>query len=127
LYAVMELERPMLFRRLGDALIALGAVIGIGAIVGYELDLIPTLPPVVLKLVIYKLIFAGGVGLLVGGAFIRRLALRNPYVGKDDKRGSFTQSSLGDGPIGSLGEQVDAAQIRPLPGTAARIERDDTE
>lgn len=117
----------MLFRRLGDALLAFGAVIGIGAIVGYELDVIPTLPPIVLKLVIYKLILAGGIGLLVVGGFIRRLALRNPYVDEGNKRESFTQRPLGERPIGSLGEQVDAAQIRPLPGTAARIEREDTE
>lgn len=63
-------------RRFGDLLLGLGLVVGIGAIVGYELDIIPSLPPAVLKLVLYKLIFAGGVGLLVAGAFIRRLASR---------------------------------------------------
>jgi uncharacterized membrane protein YedE/YeeE len=63
-------------RRFGDFLLGLGLVVGIGAIVGYELDIIPTLPPAVLKLVLYKLIFVGGVGLLVAGAFIRRLAGR---------------------------------------------------
>lgn len=63
-------------RRIGDFLLGLGLVVGIGAIVGYELDVIPSLPPAVLKLVLYKLIFVGGVGLLVAGAFIRRLAGR---------------------------------------------------
>ncbi|MDP9203970.1 MAG: hypothetical protein M3P12_00745 [Gemmatimonadota bacterium] len=63
-------------RRFGDLLLGLGVVVGIGAIVGYELDIIPTLPPAVLKLVLYKLIFVGGLGLLVAGAFIRRLATR---------------------------------------------------
>jgi hypothetical protein len=63
-------------RRIGDLLLGLGLVVGIGAIVGYELDIIPALPPAVLKLVLYKLIFVGGVGLLVAGAFIRRLASR---------------------------------------------------
>jgi uncharacterized membrane protein YedE/YeeE len=63
-------------RRFGDILLGLGLVFGIGAIVGYELDIIPTLPPAVLKLVLYKLIFVGGLGLLVAGAFIRRLANR---------------------------------------------------
>lgn len=116
----------MPFRRLGDTLLALGALIGIGAIVGYELDFIPTLPPVMLKLVIYKLIFAGGIGLLVAGAFIRRLALRN-FHGEGDKRGFLAEGTTSDRPIGSLGEQVDAAQIRPRPGTAARIDRDDKE
>ena len=63
-------------RRFGDILLGLGLIFGIGAIVGYELDIIPTLPPAVLKLVLYKLIFVGGLGLLVAGAFIRRLANR---------------------------------------------------
>ena len=63
-------------RRFGDLLLGLGLVFGIGAIIGYELDIIPTIPPAVLKLVLYKLIFVGGVGLLVAGAFIRRLANR---------------------------------------------------
>jgi uncharacterized membrane protein YedE/YeeE len=63
-------------RRFGDLLLGLGLVVGIGAIVGYELDIIPPLPPAVLKLVLYKLIFVGAVGLLVAGALIRRLASR---------------------------------------------------
>jgi uncharacterized membrane protein YedE/YeeE len=63
-------------RRFGDLLLGLGLVVGIGAIIGYEMDIIPSLPPAVLKLVLYKLIFVGGVGLLVAGAFIRRLANR---------------------------------------------------
>jgi len=117
----------MIFRRAGDMLIALGAVVGIGSIVGYELDFIPTLPPAVLKIVIYKLIFVSGLGLLVAGAFIRRLALRYPYSEEGDRPGSLTQDSISDKPIGSIGEQVDAAQIRPPPGTAARIDRDDNE
>ena len=70
-------------RRFGDLLLGLGLVVGIGAIVGYELDIIPTLPPAVLKLVLYKLIFVGGVGLLVAGAFIRRLASRLEASGVD--------------------------------------------
>lgn len=63
-------------RRIGNLLLGLGLVVGIGAIVGYEMDIIPSLPPAVLKLVMYKLIFVGGVGLLVAGAFLRRLANR---------------------------------------------------
>ena len=117
----------MVFRRIGDTLLALGAVIGIGSIVGYELDFIPTLPPAVLKLVIYKLIFVGGLGLLVAGAFIRRLALRYPYSDEGDRPRSLTPGPISDKPIASIGEHVDAAQIRPRQGTAAKIERDDNE
>lgn len=57
----------------------LGLVVGTGAIAGYQLDIIPTLPPAVLKLVLYKLIFVGGLGLLVAGAFIRRVADRDAH------------------------------------------------
>lgn len=65
-----------MLRRFGDIVIALGAAVGIGAIVGYELDIIPALPPVVLKLLLYKLLFIGGIGMLVVGAFARRVASR---------------------------------------------------
>jgi hypothetical protein len=64
----------MSIRRFGDVLLGLGLLVGIGAVVGYELDIVPTLPPEVLKIVIYKLTFVGGLGLLVAGAFVRRLA-----------------------------------------------------
>jgi uncharacterized membrane protein YedE/YeeE len=72
-------------RRFGDLLLGLGLIVGIGAIVGYELDIIPTLPPAVLKLVLYKLIFVGGLGLLVAGALIRRLARRMEVSDVDSK------------------------------------------
>ncbi|MEO8579416.1 MAG: hypothetical protein ABI469_04145 [Gemmatimonadales bacterium] len=65
-----------MLRKFGDILIALGAIVGIGAIVGYELDIIPPLPPVVLKLLLYKLLFIGGIGMLAAGAFARRVASR---------------------------------------------------
>ena len=68
-----------MLRKIGDGLLVLGLVIGLGSIVGYQLDIIPTLPPAVLKLVLYKLIFVGALGLLVAGAFIRRLT--NPELG----------------------------------------------
>jgi uncharacterized membrane protein YedE/YeeE len=70
-------------RRFGDLLLGLGLIVGIGAIVGYELDIIPPLPPAALKLVLYKLIFIGGLGLLVAGALIRRLASRNEASAMD--------------------------------------------
>jgi uncharacterized membrane protein YedE/YeeE len=75
-----------MMRRIGDFLLGLGLIVGIGAIVGYELDIIPALQPAVLKLVLYKLIFVGGVGLLVAGAFIRRLAGRIEPTNVDSAR-----------------------------------------
>ena len=68
-----------MLRKIGDALLVLGLLVGVGSIVGYQLDIIPTLPPAVLKLVLYKLIFVGGLGLLVAGAFIRRVADRDAH------------------------------------------------
>lgn len=77
-----------MLRRIGDALLVLGLLVGVGSIVGYQLDIIPTLPPAVLKLVLYKLIFVGGIGLLVAGAFMRRVAdrdaHRDSYLGPGD-------------------------------------------
>ena len=102
----------MVFRRVGDALIALGAVVGVGAIVGYELDFIPALPPVVLKLVIYKLIFVGGIGLLVAGAFIRRLALRYTESVSDADRAASERALTSDKPIAGLREGTDARTVR---------------
>jgi hypothetical protein len=87
-------------------------VVGTGAIVGYELDVIPALPPLILKIVIYKLIFAGGIGLLVAGAFIRRLALR--YVESDTGTSGGVSGRLltSDKPIASLREGTDAGTMR---------------
>jgi hypothetical protein len=99
-----------IFRRVGDALLALGAVIGIGSIVGYELDFIPALPPAVLKLVIYKLIFAGGIGLLVAGAFIRRLALR--YTDTSARGPTFERALTSDKSVDGLREGTDARTVR---------------
>lgn len=65
-----------MLRRIGDVLLGLGLVVGVGAILGYQLDIIPTLPPAALKLVVYKLTFVGALGLLVAGAFVRRVANR---------------------------------------------------
>jgi uncharacterized membrane protein YedE/YeeE len=109
-------------RRFGDLLLGLGLVVGIGAIVGYELDIIPALPPAVLKLVLYKLIFVGGVGLLVAGAFIRRLANRLEAEEVDaslrrtsDYQGGV-QSALQPPPAGDvLGRKAD---IRDKPPSA---------
>lgn len=92
-----------MLRRIGDALLVLGLVVGVGAIIGYQFDIIPTLPPAVLKLVLYKLIFVGGLGLLVAGAFVRRVASR------DAGRSEPVVSS-----IGSTEESL-AALPPPLP------------
>jgi hypothetical protein len=107
-------------RRFGDILLGLGLVFGIGAIVGYELDIIPTLPPAVLKLVLYKLIFVGGVGLLVAGAFIRRIASRieGAEVDSSSRRTSDYQgqvpSALPPPPASDvLGRKVDVRDKPP--------------
>ncbi len=52
--------------------LALGAV----AVLGYAFDIVPELPPEVLKLVLYKLVGIGAFGLIVFGALLGRLSRR---------------------------------------------------
>jgi hypothetical protein len=70
----------MIVKRFGDALIAAGAVVGVGAVVAYSLDLVPTLPPEVMKLIIYKLLFIGALGMIIVGALARKLGTRASVV-----------------------------------------------
>jgi hypothetical protein len=67
----------MQLRKLGDGFLIGGVLVGALAAVGYVADIVPDLPPAVLKLVIYKLTFIGGLGLVVFGAFLRRIASRD--------------------------------------------------
>jgi uncharacterized membrane protein YedE/YeeE len=103
-------------RRFGDLLLGLGLIVGIGAIVGYELDIIPPLPPAALKLVLYKLIFVGGLGLLVAGALIRRLASR--IEASDMDAASRRTSSIPGGVPDAL-PPPPASEVLPR-GTASR-------
>ena len=80
----------MHLRKLGDGFLIGGVLVGALAAVGYVADIVPDLPPAVLKLVIYKLTFIGGLGLVVFGAFLRRLASRDAL----DDRGPSAQPSV---------------------------------
>jgi hypothetical protein len=53
-----------------------GLTLGTLAVLGWVLDLVPALPPAMLKLVIYKLVFLGALGLIGFGALLGRLAHR---------------------------------------------------
>jgi len=64
----------------------------------------------VLKLVIYKLIFAGGIRLLAAGAYIRRLAFRYADNGAD--RVPSERALTSDKPIAGLREGTDARTVR---------------
>lgn len=64
----------MQLRRMSNFFTATGVIVGTVAILGYAFDLVPALPPSVLKLVIYKLTFIGAFGLVVFGAILGRLA-----------------------------------------------------
>lgn len=64
-------------RRLGDALIGLGAVVGVLAIGALTGGFEPSrLPPALLNLAAYKLAFVAAAGLLVVGAVVSRLSRR---------------------------------------------------
>lgn len=67
----------MRLRRIADILLGAGFVLGVGAVVGYQLDLIPTLSPALLKLLFFKVALGGSAGLLGVGAVARRIARRS--------------------------------------------------
>jgi hypothetical protein len=64
----------MKLRRLSSVFTTGGVILGSLAVLGFALDLIPSLPAPVLKLVIYKLTFIGALGLVFFGAIMGRLA-----------------------------------------------------
>lgn len=64
----------MKLRRLSSWFTTGGVILGSVAVLGFALDLIPSLPAPVLKLVIYKLTFIGALGLVFFGAIMGRLA-----------------------------------------------------
>jgi hypothetical protein len=82
----------MHLRKLGDGFLIGGVLVGALAAVGFVADIVPDLPPAVLKLVIYKLTFIGGLGLIVFGAFLRRIASGDAA----GNLGQATQSDLHD-------------------------------
>ena len=64
----------MKLRKLSTLFTITGVIVGSVAAIGYGFDLVPSLPPAVLKLVIYKLTFIGALGLVVFGAVLGRVA-----------------------------------------------------
>ena len=79
----------MKLRRLSSALTTGGVILGSVAILGFALDLMPSLPAPVLKLVIYKLTFIGALGLVFFGAIMGRLARNQekpPRIASGDGR-----------------------------------------
>ncbi|HJU65447.1 MAG TPA: hypothetical protein VJ596_07205 [Gemmatimonadaceae bacterium] len=109
----------MNLRKLGDVFLTGGVIVGALAAVGYAADIVPDLPPAVLKLVIYKLTFIGGLGLVVFGAFLRRVALRDSKPGVSPPSGMQHVSSVPASPAlrepVSLDEHQRAETRQPLP------------
>lgn len=66
----------MSLRRLADVMMGAGFALGAVAVLGYVFNVVPDLPPALLKLVIYKLVAIGGLGLIVFGAMLGRLHRR---------------------------------------------------
>jgi hypothetical protein len=80
-------EAGMKLRRLSSWFTTGGVILGSVAILGFALDLMPSLPAPVLKLVIYKLTFIGALGLVFFGAIMGRLARSQeapPRIAPDD-------------------------------------------
>jgi hypothetical protein len=58
-------------------LLAVGAVVGVAAVVGLVVGFEPSkLPPALLNVAVYKLIFGAAAGLLTAGAVVQRYAAR---------------------------------------------------
>jgi hypothetical protein len=81
-------------RRLADVMMGAGLALGAVAVLGYVFNVVPDLPPALLKLVIYKLVAIGALGLIAFGAILGRLHRR-----------------LADGP-----EQAGPSVLEALPG-----------
>ena len=72
--------------RFGGLLLATGAAVGIGAVIGLVLGFEPSrLPAALIDIAAYKLMFAAAAGLLVAGASVRRYAGRDASA--QDARG----------------------------------------
>ena len=79
----------MKLRRLSSVFTTGGVIMGSAAVLGFALDLMPSLPAPVLKLVIYKLTFIGALGLVFFGAIMGRLARnqeKQPRIAPDAGR-----------------------------------------
>ncbi len=63
--------------RIGEVLLAVGAVVGVAAVVGLVVGFEPSkLPPALLDIAVYKLIFVAAGGLLTAGAVVQRYTAR---------------------------------------------------
>ena len=63
--------------RIGEVLLAVGAVVGVAAVMGLVVGFEPSkLPPALLNVAVYKLTFAAAAGLFAAGAVVQRYATR---------------------------------------------------
>lgn len=70
--------------RIGEVLLAVGAMAGVAAVVGLIVGFEPSkLPPALLNIAVYKLIFVAAGGLLTAGAVVQRYTAR-----RDDRERS---------------------------------------
>ena len=104
--------------RLGEVLLAIGAVVGVVAVVGLVVGFEPSkLPPALLNIAVYKLTFGAAAGLLAAGAVVRRHAKR--HEGPDHDRTAGRSSA--DGP-GQLGEGSADSAMRREQNARARVD-----
>jgi hypothetical protein len=62
-------------RRIGTVLTAVGGVVGAAGVIGLATGVQITIPPDIVTLIFYKLLFGAAAGLMVAGAVIGRTAL----------------------------------------------------
>ncbi len=105
--------------RVGEVLLAIGAVVGVVAVLGLAVGFEPsTLPPALLNIAVYKLTFAAAAGLLAAGAVIRRYARRNEDAQRAGRLTAGSHALLGEGPADSATrrEQNPRARVDVPPG-----------
>jgi hypothetical protein len=85
--------------RLGEVLLAIGAGVGVAAVIGLVVGFEPSkLPPALLNIAVYKLTFGAAAGLLAAGAVVRRYAKR--HEGPDHDRTAGGLSATGPAQLG---------------------------
>ena len=99
--------------RVGELLLATGAVVGVIAVVGLVVGFEPSkLPPALLNIAVYKLTFGAAAGLLAAGAVVRRYAKRHEDAQRPGGLTAGSHAPLGEGPAHSAMRREQNARAR---------------
>jgi hypothetical protein len=83
----------VVLRRVANGMMWGGLALGGLAVAGYTLGVIPDLPPAILKLVLYKLVAIGALGLIGFGAMLGRLDRRLEKKSEDTGESSVPHTT----------------------------------